>query len=77
MSVFGISTSLVGRYNQEVSAVTVADVLRVSSRLFNPEGARVVVVGDASKFADQLTEEGKPPLVVPVDSLTLDKAPWR
>ncbi len=47
-------------YLQKVNAVTADDVMRVAQKYMDYDGARVVIVGNASKFVDGLKEAGYP-----------------
>ncbi len=47
-------------YLQKVNAVTADDVMRVAQKYIDYDGARVVIVGNASKFVDGLKEAGYP-----------------
>jgi predicted Zn-dependent peptidase len=47
-------------YLQRVNAVTADDILRVSQKYMNYDGARIVVVGNASKILDGIKKLGYP-----------------
>ncbi len=47
-------------YLQKVNAVTAEDVMRVAQKYMDYDGARVIIVGNASKFVDGLKSEGYP-----------------
>ena len=47
-------------YQDNVAAVTVADVQRVSAAYLKPDMLQIVLVGDGSEFAAQATELGLP-----------------
>ncbi len=48
------------RYQEHISAVTVADVLRVSQHYLKPDMLQIVLVGDASIYDDGLNALGLP-----------------
>ncbi len=47
-------------YLQKINAVTVADVQRVADNYFNPENARVIIVGKGSDVVENLEKTGIP-----------------
>jgi predicted Zn-dependent peptidase len=51
----GLPDTYLSTYVQRVLAVTPADVQRAAKQYIAPERMAIVVVGDKSKIADQLT----------------------
>ncbi len=56
--VHGLPDDELDRYRPTIAGVTIEDVRAVAQAHIDPDGASVVVVGDASKFADQLADAG-------------------
>ena len=54
-------------FTKRISGVSVADVLEVGKKYYRPEGTKIAVVGDASKFDGPLDRFG------PVTRVTLDE----
>jgi zinc protease len=55
---FGIDPIEIERYRDKVEAVTPADIQRVAKQFLKPDQLSIVLVGDASAFAEQLKSMG-------------------
>ncbi|MGQ0589903.1 MAG: M16 family metallopeptidase [Sphingosinicella sp.] len=73
----GISPDEVGRYLPSVLAVTPAEAQGAAAALLSPEGATMVIVGEASQFVERLRAEGRTVTVIPIAELNLDAAALR
>lgn len=73
----GISPAEIDRYLPSVLAVTPAEAQAAAGTLLAPEGATVVIVGEASQFAERLRASGRTVTVIPLASLNLDSATLR
>jgi len=73
----GIAPDEVGRYLQSVLAVTPAEAQGAAAELFNPQGATVVIVGEASQFVERLRREHANVTVIPIAELNLDRMELR
>ncbi len=73
----GIPPDEVGRYLQSVLAVTPAEVQSAAAELLNPQGATVVIVGEASQFVERLRREHANVTVIPITELNLDRMELR
>jgi zinc protease len=73
----GIPPDEVGRYLQSVLAVTPAQVQGAAAELMRPEGATVVIVGEASQFVERLRREHANVTVIPLSALNLDRVELR
>jgi len=62
-----------GRRIDALQAVTAADIQRYAKTWFPPERRRVVVAGDAAKFADALKKTAPELRPIPLGSLDLEK----
>lgn len=56
--VYGLPDDELDRYRPAIAAVTAEDVQAVARDHLDPAGASVVVVGDAARFADALSDAG-------------------
>ncbi|MGZ8281617.1 MAG: hypothetical protein ACXWUN_01550, partial [Allosphingosinicella sp.] len=65
------------RYLPGVRAVTPADAQATAAELLSPEGATIVIVGEAAQFVDRLRAEGRRVTVIPLAELDLDRAELR
>ncbi|MGZ8359237.1 MAG: M16 family metallopeptidase [Allosphingosinicella sp.] len=65
------------RYLAGVRAVTPADAQATAAELLSPEGATIVIVGEAAQFVDRLRAEGRRVTVIPLAELDLDRAELR
>ena len=73
----GIEPGEVGRYLQSVLAVTPAEAQGAAAELMSPQGATVVIVGEASQFLDRLRREHANVTVIPLGELNLDRVELR
>jgi zinc protease len=69
----GIDPSEVGRYLQSVLAVTPADAQGAAGQLIAPEGATIVIVGEASQFIEALRRDHRHVTVIPIGEVNLDR----
>jgi len=71
--VIGVPPDDLGRLIDALQAVTAADIQRYAKTWFAPERRRVVVAGDAAKFADALKKTAPELRPIPLGSLDLEK----
>jgi zinc protease len=69
----GLSLDEIGRYQRSVSGVTPEQAEAAARSILAPDGATVVIVGDASKFLDRLRKERGEVMVIPLAKLDLDR----
>ncbi|HYD13950.1 MAG TPA: pitrilysin family protein [Allosphingosinicella sp.] len=69
----GISPDEIGRYLPSVLAVTPAQAQAAAAQVLSPEGATVVIVGEASQFMGRLRREHPNVVVIPLAELNLDR----
>ncbi|MDQ3247548.1 MAG: insulinase family protein [Pseudomonadota bacterium] len=67
----GVSLDEIARYQQSVSAISPNEAGAAARSVLAPAGATVVIVGDASKFVDQLRKQRGDVTVIPADKLDL------
>lgn len=68
----GINPNELERYIPSVLAVTPAEAQAAASSLISPEGATMVIVGQADQFVERLRAAGRTVTVIPVAQLNLD-----
>jgi zinc protease len=73
----GIAPDEVGRYLAAVLAVTPAEAQGAARDLIAPEGATVVIVGEASQFLAALRRDHANVTVIPIGDLNLDRPALR
>jgi zinc protease len=73
----GIAPDEVGRYLAAVLAVTPAEARGAARDLIAPEGATVVIVGEASQFLAALRRDHANVTVIPIGDLNLDRPALR
>ncbi|HTU12806.1 MAG TPA: pitrilysin family protein [Allosphingosinicella sp.] len=73
----GLGPDEVGRYLPSVLAVTPAEAQGAAAELLRPEGATVVIVGEAAQFIERLRREHPDVIVIPLAALNLDSATLR
>jgi zinc protease len=73
----GLSPDEIGRYLPGVLAVTPAQAQGAAAELFSPNGATVVIVGEAAQFIERLRRENPNVVVIPIAELNLDRAGLR
>ena len=73
----GVGPEEIDRYLPAVLAVTPAEAQSAASELFSPEGATVVIVGEASQFAEALRATGATVTIIPLAELNLDRPTLR
>ncbi|MEA3014072.1 MAG: zinc protease [Sphingomonadales bacterium] len=73
----GLGPDEIGRYLPAVLAVTPAEAQAAAAELLAPEGATIVIVGEASQFLERLRREHANVTVIPVAALNLDAAELR
>jgi zinc protease len=69
----GISPDEVGRYLPSVLAVTPAQAQEAARDLLSPDGATVVIVGEAARFLPALRADHADVTVIPIGELNLDR----
>ena len=65
------------RYLPRILAVTPAEAQGAAAELMSPDGATVVIVGEASQFVERLRAAGALVTVIPLAELNLDRAALR
>jgi len=75
--VSGLAPEEIARYQQAVMGVGPADAQAAAAELLAPEGAVMVIVGDARLFVDRLRRERARVTVIPVGDLDLGSATLR
>ena len=73
----GIDPAELLRYQQSVLAVTPAQAQAAAADLLNPQGATIIIVGEASSFLPALRREHANVTVIPIADLRLDSATLR
>jgi len=73
----GIPPGEIERYIPSVLAVTPDQAQAAAASLLNPEGATVVIVGEAAQFVERLRAQGRNVTVIPLTELNLDRATLR
>jgi zinc protease len=73
----GVDPAEIGRYHRSVLAVTPADAQRAARDLLSPDGAAIVVVGEAAQFLPSLRRDHPNVTVIPLDQLNLDSPTLR
>jgi zinc protease len=71
-ALYGLSLSEINSYINSVQAVTAADVQRFAAAHLNPKTANIVIVGNASLFADALRKQYANVEVIPFAELDLN-----
>jgi zinc protease len=73
----GIDPTEIERYIPSVLAVTPAEAQAAAGSLISPEGATMVIVGQADRFVERLRAAGRTVTVIPLAELNLDRATLR
>jgi zinc protease len=73
----GVGPDEIGRYQRAVLGVDAAAVRAAASELLGPEGATMVIVGDARAFLPRLRRERANVRVIPIAELNLDSPTLR
>jgi zinc protease len=73
----GLEPDEIARYLPGVLAVTPAEAQGVAAELLAPEGATIVIVGEASQFVERLRRDHANVTVIPIAELNLDRAALR
>ena len=73
----GIDPNEIERYIPAVIAVTPAEAQAAAGSLISPEGATMVIVGQADQFVERLRAAGRTVTVIPLAQLNLDNATLR
>ncbi|HEX8216281.1 MAG TPA: pitrilysin family protein [Allosphingosinicella sp.] len=68
----GVGPDEIGRYQRAVLGVAPTDAQAAAVELLGPEGATMVIVGDARLFLDRLRRERRNVTVIPIAELNLD-----
>ncbi|HEV7660895.1 MAG TPA: pitrilysin family protein [Allosphingosinicella sp.] len=68
----GLGPDEIARYLPGVLAVTPGEAQAAAAELLTPEGATIVIVGEASQFIERLRREHATVTVIPVAELNLD-----
>jgi len=73
----GIDPAELLRYQRSVLAVTPGEAQGAAAELLAPQGATIVIVGEASQFIAALRREHASVTVIPIAELNLDRATLR
>jgi zinc protease len=73
----GIDPAELIRYQRAVLAVTPAEAQAAAAELLRPEGATIVIVGEASQFLERLRQTQANVTVIPIAELNLDRPALR
>jgi zinc protease len=73
----GIDPAELLRYQRSVLAVTPGEAQSASAELLAPDGATIVIVGEASQFLEALRREHANVIVIPIAELNLDRPSLR
>ncbi|HYI47234.1 MAG TPA: pitrilysin family protein [Allosphingosinicella sp.] len=73
----GLNPDEIARYLPGVLAVTPAEAQAAAAELLAPEGATIVIAGEASRFIERLRREHPNVTVIPIAELNLDRAGLR
>ncbi|HMG46840.1 MAG TPA: pitrilysin family protein [Allosphingosinicella sp.] len=73
----GVDPAELVRYQRAVLAVTPAEAQAAAAALMRPEGATIVIVGEASQFLERLRREQANVTVIPIAELNLDRPALR
>jgi zinc protease len=68
----GIGPDEIGRYQQAVLGVSPEEAQAAAAELLSPDGATMVIVGDARLFLERLRRERANVTVIPIAELSLD-----
>lgn len=71
----GLEPGEIARYLPGVLAVTPAEAQGAAAELLAPQGATIVIVGEASQFLERLRRDHANVTVIPIAELNLDR-PW-
>jgi zinc protease len=77
LALYGVPLDEITRYTAKVEAVTPSEVQGFAGRVLSPEGASVIVAGDAKAFSGPLKAKLPNLEVIPVDQLDLDSPTLR
>lgn len=77
LALYGVPLDEITRYTAKVDAVTPGEVQAFAGKVLSPEGASVIVAGDAKTFAAALKAKAPDLQVIPVDQLDLDSPSLR
>ena len=75
MFVHGLPDDELVRYRDRIEAVTIEDVQRVAREHIRPEGAAIVLVGDADAFSGELEALGLGEVIVERDEGPVAEGP--
>ncbi|HEV2818586.1 MAG TPA: insulinase family protein, partial [Allosphingosinicella sp.] len=73
----GIDPGELTRYQGAVMAVTPAEAQAAAAGLLRPEGATIVIVGEAARFLERLRQSQANVTVIPIADLNLDRPSLR
>jgi zinc protease len=73
----GVGPEEIDRYLPAILAVAPSDAQAAAAELLAPEGATVVIVGEAAQFAEALRASGKRVTIIPLAELNLDRPTLR
>jgi zinc protease len=77
LALYGVPLDEITRYTAKVEAVSPTDVQGFAGKVMGPDGASVIVAGDAKVFAGPLKAKLPSLEVIPVDQLDLDSPSLR
>jgi zinc protease len=73
----GVGPEEIARFQRSVLAVTPAEAQAAAAQLLAPDGATIVIVGDARRFLPQLRRDRANVTVIPIAELNLDSPSLR
>jgi len=73
----GVGPEEIERYQRAILSVTPAEAQAAARGLLAPEGATIVIVGEAAQFVNRLREGNANVTVIPLSELNLDRAALR
>lgn len=77
LALYGVPLDEIGRYTGKVEAVSPAQVQAFAGKVLSPEGASIIVAGDAKAFAAGLKARAPDLEVIPASELDLDSPTLR
>jgi zinc protease len=77
LALYGVPLDEITRYTAKVDAVSAGDVQAFAARTLSPQGASVIVAGDAKAFAEPLKARAPGLEVIPLSELDLDSPTLR
>jgi zinc protease len=73
-AIFGVPLDEIGRFTTKTAAVTPAEAQAAATELADPARLNLIIVGDASVFADKLKAKYPTAVIIPAAKLDLDRS---